>query len=260
VVREEAIKDGQDEGSRIVVVPRRPGPLLEPGAGDSAPDELDSLLSDLFGPPDDIRPGWFDAAMVASGGALAGWSVFANGPGAALAVGACLSVIGLILPLRAVRGVIVRKRAGAARQRLLALGYPLDLALPSVARLAEAYRRVLDQAGRPGVALGTEAAEAAHLAMVEVATLFDGSPPGPAGVAYVDKRLAALADLEVALVREHGIWEAQQEVAARSAAADEHQILETRVATHERLESAGRNSLDDIAQLIGRAPDDQAGA
>jgi hypothetical protein len=91
--------------------------------------------------------------------------------------------------------------------------------------------------------------------MVEAATLLDGAERGPAGAAYVDKRVAALTDLERALAQEHSAWTRQRHDAERIAADDDRQVLETRAGVHERLETAGRNSLDEIADLVRRAGD-----
>jgi hypothetical protein len=59
-------------GPRLVVVPKRPGPLLDiPTQTPRQRDDLDELLDDSFGEPTREGPGLFDIALILTGVALA---------------------------------------------------------------------------------------------------------------------------------------------------------------------------------------------
>ena len=62
-----------DDPSSVVIVPSRPGPLESLGGSERNRDEVDELLDDMFGEPDERGPGVADAVLVVGGaGAVVG--------------------------------------------------------------------------------------------------------------------------------------------------------------------------------------------
>ncbi len=77
---------GGEGDERVVVVPYAPGPLLRPGRPKRR-DGLDDLIDELL-PDTDEGPGPVDAALVAGGAGVVGWSVVGSPPLAATVAGA----------------------------------------------------------------------------------------------------------------------------------------------------------------------------
>ena len=179
-------------------MPRSPGPLSVLGSIGARPtDELDEAIDDLFGPTTDERPGRFDAALIAGGLALAGWAMFADGGSLAMGSGVILLLLGIALPARAIIRLIRHRGVDLERRRAASAGYPLDASSPTIVALVEAYEALLTAAAGSHVDDNTtDGLDAAHLALVEVATLLDGAAPiVPAEVTYVDRRTQAIRDL-----------------------------------------------------------------
>lgn len=175
---------GRHGDDAIVIVPPTPGRLVRPGRRDQ--DGLDDLIDELL-PDTDEGPGPMDAALLAGGGAVVAWSVVGSPPLAATVAGVAAFGLGCILPVRSAwRWVVGRRRSGGARLRVDDAG---------VARLVTAYE-ALD-----GLAATTDAARAAaHGALLEVASLLDGRPPGSDGeTRYVGARVTAVEALLAAL-------------------------------------------------------------
>ena len=84
----------------MVVVPRRPGPLRRLDDLDRHPDEVDHLLDEVFGKPDDRGPGTVDALLVAGGLAAVLIAALSDVPSAVGFIGAVAVGIGAVLPLR----------------------------------------------------------------------------------------------------------------------------------------------------------------
>jgi hypothetical protein len=180
---------GAEGDAGIVVVPHTPGPLIRPGTA-KRQDGLDDLIDELL-PDTDEGPGPMDAALVAGGAALVGWSVIGSPPVAATVAGLAAVGLGCILPVRSTWRWFARRR----RQAAGAGGIPLHIGHPALARLVAAYE-ALD-----GLAATTEPARAAaHGAVLEVASLLDGrTPASEAESRYVGARVAAVEDLVEAL-------------------------------------------------------------
>ena len=180
-----------------VVVPRRPGPLLEPGPSDRGRGETDDLLDALLGESTNERSGAFDLALAGGGAGLLATAALADLPTGVGVTGAALLALGLVLPVRDAWRALARRRARGRETAMRALGYPLDVSDPATRSLAQAYRLIVPYAAEPD--LGPDAVEVAHLALVEVAGLLDGRPPQGAELEYVAVRAAALAELRTAL-------------------------------------------------------------
>lgn len=185
-------RGAQAGGGDVVVVPRAPGPLIRPDAGDTRRhrDDLDELIDELL--PDSTEgPGLVDAGLLAGGAALVGWAAVGSPPTVAVVAGAAALGLGSILPVRAAWRALTGRRRAAALGR----GLPLQVAHPSLARLVAAYD-ALDGVG----ALPHSARAAAHGAVLEVATLLEGRPPGSDRERnYVDVRADAVQELVRAL-------------------------------------------------------------
>jgi hypothetical protein len=195
---------------RLLLVPRRPGPLrpLDAQKGTQG-DDLDILIDDVFGPPTDEGPGAFDAALVAVGLALLAWSALL-GAGAGVAVlGVVLLVLGVALPARAVLRASRATRAAQRERAALESGLALDVSDPSLNTLAASYEWLRTAAGLPGVPadLGRASVDAAHAALLEVASLLAGRTPQTEDEqAYIDRRTAAVRDLSAELSKRYRGW------------------------------------------------------
>ena len=184
----------------LAVVPRQPGPLRDI-AGRGVGDDLDLAINELFGETTDEGPGLFDVALLVAGAGLVAWSIATDAQGLAFPLGVVLAILGLALPARSVvragqRGTRKRTFRRASRD-----GYVLDVSDPLTASLAGAYGRVVVWVDGQPERAARATLEAAHLAMVEVATLLDGRrPTAPAEIRYVERRRDALRDTAAALV------------------------------------------------------------
>ncbi len=159
-----------------VIVPHRPGPLVDvPARGSTATE------SEGAGPPEII--------LSAGGGALLVAVLFLGLPGwlSVIAV-ACLS-LGIALPAHAALLRALRRGDERRREMILSLGTVLDASSPPVRRLVTAYER-LDRTAGPGLAR-----DAGHLALTEVASTLSGRPPEPGEEEYVLHRAEAISAL-----------------------------------------------------------------
>ena len=164
---------------------------------------------------------------------------------------ASLVLLGLALPARDVLARSQQGRIAATQRRAIGDGVPLDASDPSVHALVDAYGACLAIAGSTGDERGREAADAAHLAMVEVASLLAGQRPvAAAEIDYVNNRTRAIERLTTSLRGvEHG--RADSRVARlpdRTTSEQEWATAVTRA--REELESdTGLGSLDRLAVL-----------
>jgi hypothetical protein len=193
------------QSGRAVVVPHSPGPLVPLDRPQRGRDDLDELIDELF-PDTDEGPGWFDAGLVALAAGLVGWRV-AGGPTAALVAGGAALALGCILPLRWVGQRLQRRRHRRRREAIAATGVLLHVANPATAGLVQAYDDLAAVTGT-GSTAGTAGAgwhhdagtDAAHGALLEVATLLRGRAPGSDGERdYVTARAVAIEGLTAAV-------------------------------------------------------------
>ena len=237
---------------RIVVVPRAQGPLRDPGSHtEASADDLDQLIDEVFGPPPGDRPGVFDVVLVVGGLLLLSWGLAANAGTVTVLVGGTAMILGLALPLRSLVRAVRRRDAQRRWSRALGTGYALDAGHPATAALVEAYERLLAATALPGVEVDDQAIEPAHAALVEVATLLDGSPPvGPAQVEYVEKRARAIASVADELERGHRQWVETEGAAGRRTFRRREALATAVTEAREELEAGDRfGSLDRLGRL-----------
>ena len=247
--------------SRIIVVPRTPGPLRDlDSPADASRDDLDQLIDEVFGPPPEDRPGIFDVALLALGILLFAWGLATSASTIVFVAAGAAVILGLALPARSLVRTLRRRDTERRWSRAVGTGHPLDVSQPATAALVAAYEAYLAAASQPGVELGEQAIEPAHLALVEVATLLGGSPPvGAAQVEYVEKRTRAIQSITGQLERAHREW-VETRGAAGQRTLRRQEVWATAVTeAREEFEATDRyNSLDRLGHL-GRELTREAG-
>lgn len=161
-----------------VIVPHRPGPLVDVPAGEGGGAAGDPRL---FGAP--------EALLAAGGAALLGAVLVLGLPNWLTVVAVACLALGLALPAHAALLLALRRRADRRRRAILGRGTVLDVSAPPVRRLVAAYRR-LERTAEAGMAR-----DAAHLALTEVAVLLDGRTPSRGEEEYVAARAEAVSAL-----------------------------------------------------------------
>src|SRR6185369_10848240 len=104
---------------------------------------------------------------------LAGWSLLGGAPDVVLAAGVGAALLGLALPAHALATTARSRRRASARDRAIGDGLALDAPDATVRSLIDAYGTCLTAAAAPGLPYARDAADAAHMAVVEVASLLD---------------------------------------------------------------------------------------
>ena len=208
----------------LVHVPPTPGPLTAfagSGATTSASDAVGDMFDDLIGPDEEIRPGWFDIALVVIGAVLLALAMIGEvGTGWQVA-GACTLVLGLVLPLRAAVAYLKRRRLNRRANAALARGSALNVAHDTTEQLAEAYAQALEIRERY---LGQDICDAAHTAVLEVAALLRGRTPcTTTELAYVRERVTMINKL-VSKVSHPQRSAQRQETSAAAVQAREHAV------------------------------------
>jgi hypothetical protein len=226
----------------LVVVPRRPGPLIvpPPPAGAGPRDEVDVGLDDLFGPPFQQKPGPLDAALTIGGIALIAFGSVVKGAGWLIVIGGLSLVLGLAFPIRSLWRRLSRGRSARRLAAILKQGDPLNLSSPATRRLADSYSRLLELAAAGDELSGPDALDASHQALQEVAELLHGrAPQGAAETEYVVRRATAVDGL-VRMLEGSDDAADRTEAAARDAAV---------TAISQFQERAGMSSLDQIEAI-----------
>ncbi len=179
-----------------VIVPVRPGPLVRLRDLERDRDEIDELLDEVFGEPDDSGPGRVDAALVVGGlGAIIGGQA-ASLPTVVTVAGAAAVALGAVLPLRSLWRRVGSKRRSRRLRSLLGDGVLLRIDHPSIEQLRAAHQRLLSTTAPLASAPRQRVHEVAHAAILEVASLLGGHPPvAQAEVDYVAARTQALDHL-----------------------------------------------------------------
>lgn len=259
-------RPGTSGDGGLVVVPRQAGPL-EPLEGPTGRgDGLDAFVDDMFGESTQEGPGAFDLVLLAGGSAMAAWAWLTGAGGFWVFVGIALVVLGLALPARSALHTYREGSARRARRRAAERGYLLDTTSESTAALVSRYEELLERAAVSGSPLADRTVDAAHGAVVEVATLLDGRPPiTDAEIGYVEKRARAIRETAKQLRR----TEAEDGGDRSSGTADDETIAARRrradalIRAREELESThGMGSveeLDTLHDLLRREGDDVAG-
>jgi hypothetical protein len=223
--------------SIVVVVPTRPGPLRRLDDAERGRDDVDDVLDDLFGAPDQRGPGIADAVLVAGGAGLAAVGQIASWPLAVTVIGIVAAALGLVLPARS-----AWRRAGAARRtrRLAAVvgnGMLLRIDHDALRRLVAAHDRI-EQGLDPGRD-AERARSVAHAAAYEVASLLEGRLPATAAEhEYVAARAVALEEIAATLADPNVALDDQR---ARQAMVEARREVE---------EIAGGSSVTDAADLV----------
>ncbi|HEX2782135.1 MAG TPA: hypothetical protein VHN36_01020 [Ilumatobacteraceae bacterium] len=221
-----------------VIVPARPGPLVRLGDLERGHDEIDELLDDVFGEPDDRGPGPVDAILVVGGvGAIIGGQV-ASLPTAVTVCGAAAVGLGAVLPLRSLWRRVGSARRSSRLQSLLGDGLLLRTDHLSIEQLLAAHQRLLSVTAPLATVPRARVHDVAHAALLEVASLLGGRPPAAqVEVDYVAARAHALDDL-AATVADPRVGDGETD--RRRA------LVEAR---HEVEQLAGSSSLTDASDL-----------
>jgi hypothetical protein len=183
-----------------VIVPVRPGPLVRLGDLERGRDEVEELLDDLFGPPDDRGPSPADAVLVLGGlGAIIGGQV-ASLPTIVTVCGAAAVALGAVLPLRSLWRNLTSARRARRLQSLLGDGVLLRTDHASVEQLFAAHHRLSSLTATLAPAPRARVQAVAHAALLEVASLLGGRVPGAEEeIDYVSARTRALENLVATL-------------------------------------------------------------
>ena len=203
--------------------------------------------------PGSPRPGSadqpLDAVLVVGGVGVSAWALVTSAGGPWLFIGVVAALLGVALPARSLARATRRRRQMARRRRAIGDGYPLDTSHPITHALAAAYDGCLRAAAQPGVPQAAEAADAAHLAVVEVASLLAGGRPvAAAETAYVRKRTRAIQDVTLGLARAHRAWvAARMEASIHATPADRQRATAVTQAREELESTTGLGSLDRLA-------------
>lgn len=165
--------------SSQVIVPHRPGPLVDVPDGDG--DGTGEPQTGLFGAPEIV--------LAVGGGALLAAVLLTGLPGWLSVVAVACLALGLALPAHAALLLAMRRRGERRRRQTLGRGTVLDVSAPSVRRLVTAYRR-LERTPDSGMAR-----DVGHLALTEVAGMLAGRAPEAAEEEYVTCRAEAVSSL-----------------------------------------------------------------
>lgn len=231
--------DGQSDPTlrSTVVVPVQPGPLVALHDLDRGRDDIDEVLDDVFGAPDERGPGPVDAVLLLGGAGAVAAGIVASLPSIVIVGGVAAAALGAVLPVQSLlRHIGVRRRRARLSDRV-GHGSLLRTDHPATAALVAAHGALWAGAGvlaaAPRARVQAVAADAAH----EVASLLAGRAPVTAEeVAYVEARVAALNDLLATLADPRvGDGEAQRRKA----------LVEAR----EEVEQIGGGSLTDAADV-----------
>lgn len=191
-----AIRDGRS----VVVVPARPAPLVRLQDLERGRDEIDDLLDDVFGKPDDRGPGAVDAVLVAGGLGTVIGAQAASLPTVFTVGGAVAVALGAVLPLRSVWRRVTAARHARRLRSILGDGMLLRVDHPHVAQLLAAHERLLSASASLADAQRARVQGIAHAALLEVASLLGGRLPGPQDeIDYVTVRTRALEELVAAV-------------------------------------------------------------
>ena len=221
-----------------VIVPARPGPLVRLQDLERGRDEIDELLDDVFGEPDDHGPGPVDAVLIVGGlGSIIGGQA-ASLPTVVTVCGAAAVALGAVLPLRSLWRRVGSARRASRLQSLLGDGALLRTDHPSIERLLAAHQRLLSVTAPLATAPRARVHDVAHAALLEVASLLGGRAPGAqVEVDYVAARSRALEDL-AATVADPRVGDGET---------DRRRALVA--ARHEVEQLAGNSSLTDASDL-----------
>jgi hypothetical protein len=142
-----------------VIVPYRPGPLIEVPDGNGS----DEPPHRLIGAP--------EVGLTVVGGGLLAAVLLAGLPSWVSVVAVACLALGIALPAHAGLLIVMRRHAERRREETCRRGTLLEVSDPSVRRLVAAYTR-LERTADAGMAR-----DAGHLALAEVAGMLGGRAP-----------------------------------------------------------------------------------
>lgn len=245
--------------NRIVIVPRTPGPLVDPDdlVRQRSPDEIDEVIDEVFGPDPGGSPGGLDAVLLLVGCGLLLWAQLGLHSAGVTALGAGLTFLGSILPIRSLWRKAKGWRIARRRQALSSCGLGLNVAHPLTRDLVFAYQQLLAAAELPGAPLRNDAVSAAHLALTEAAILVGEAGSITAAEAeYLGRRISAIRDLATELERHSRLAE-QGRLDERDAERSLQRAA--RRLAGEELDATGLSSLrelDDLKRVLAPGSDD----
>ena len=226
----------------LVFVPHSPGPLVEPGDTGREPDEIDEIVDELFGPDPTDGPGRADVVLLVLGAGLLLWSLLSAHSTLVTAIGVALVLLGLVLPVRNLWRRVHARRDDRKLSRLSRRGLALNAGTPETRELVAAYRDLLAVA-LPGTPLAPEALSAAHLALIESATLVGAEGPTTQEErGYVERRVSGIRDLVTELER-------HRDAAADVPEDDRRLDRRARTLAGAELDSTGDSSLRELDEL-----------
>lgn len=245
----------------LVVVPRGVGPLIDVDSKRLTEDDLDAAIDEIFGETTDQRPGRLDAALVIVGVAVSAWALLTSAQGPHLFFGILATLLGIALPARSLARSTRQRRLMGKRRKAIGDGIPLDASYPATQTLVAAYSACLSAAAQLGTPHADEAVDAAHLALVEAASLLAGRRPvGTEETEYVGKRTRAIQGVTLLLEQAHHARVESRTAISINATPGDRQWATAVIKAREELESTtGLGSLDvlaDLASSLEREADD----
>jgi hypothetical protein len=223
----------------LVVVPVVPGPVTQLEELGPRRDDLDDVLDEMFGEPDDRGPGAADAVLVVGGMAAVIAGLVMALPVAVTVAGVAAAGLGLILPARSLWNRVVSARREARIQAVERQGILLRTDHPTIRRLLAAYTHVSSESEQMGATIHDRAVAVAHGAVVEAATLLNGHRlTDPSEEEYIVARSEAIEELASAL---------KDGSAGRGERDRRRALLEARLEVEQL---AGGTSISDVSDLV----------
>ena len=239
----------------MLVVPARPGPLVDPDAvaEQKQPDEIDLAIDDMFGPDVEGGPGWLDGGLLAVGFGLILWSALSLHSPLVYVLGAAVLALGTILPLRSIARTMRTHRTRADAGRAHVRRPPLNIGPTRNARARRRLRVAARCVGAARRAVRDRGAERRALGAGRDGGAARRPRPGtPDETAYVAKRVEAIRALADAVER-------QSRQAELERAGDDDVERAARGLAGAELDQQGMSSLTELetlTQLMSERDDD----
>jgi len=137
----------------------------------------------------------------------------------------------------------------------------LNMCHPLTRQLVDAHDALLEAAKLDGIPFKAEAVSAAHLAVIESASLLDEAEPSTAAeAAYVEKRIEAIRKLTHALRQQHGAWLRAEHAQSEDEQGEMRLERTARVQAGEELDAIGISSLHELDDLVRLAKESSRGS
>jgi hypothetical protein len=185
----------------FVAVPAMPGPLRPLAEAVGRRDDVDGLLDEVVGEPDDRGATIVEGVLIVAGGGAVTLAQVASLPSVVTIGGVLAVALGAILPLRSLWRKAASSRRSARLDAIVGDGLVLRIDAEPTASLAAAYDALRTQSSVLVEDAGRRVREVGHDAMWEVAGLLHGRlPTTDAEREYIDVRARALGDLAQVLL------------------------------------------------------------